>query len=515
MAEINADIVGARVCRLHVASRAGGPSLAGLLNREDKVMITIALTLCAVRFVMAAYCGFIDDEAYYRLWSLAPALSYFDHPPVIAWIIGAGRALVGDTSLGVRLLAPPILLLGTAALWRTAQLLYGPETARRATWFMLAMPLLAIGGIIVTPDLPSVLFSVLVLWALAEFDRSQNDNWWLAVGLFAGLGLISKYTNLFLGATILIWLAAVAGNRKSFTAPQFWVGGLIAAAITTPVIIWNGEHGWASFAKQFGRVTSGNSGHAIYHIFELIGSFLGLASPLIAVIAIAGLAHISRSAFVDRKSPDVLLAATVLPILIYFFVHCLHDRVQGNWLAPIYPAMAICAAVGVERLAPKSLRRVVVGASGLGFVVTSIIFVHALFPFRAASVLKDPTMQMHGWSIFSDAIEKKCRETGAVWIATASYGTTGQLAFGLRSRRAVAQIDERIRYTFLPPLPPSILKGPALFVDLENHAASWLPQLRTKFEKITPLGILSRHDGSESGVKYGLYLLSNPSQAPF
>ena len=58
---------------------------------------------------------------------------------MVAWLIAAGRAIAGDNPLGVRLLAPLTLPVGAALRWRTTWLLYGPETARRATW-MLAAP---------------------------------------------------------------------------------------------------------------------------------------------------------------------------------------------------------------------------------------------------------------------------------------------------------------------------------------------------------------------------------------
>ena len=257
-------------------SRALRRTAAPRIDTADRVLIAVALALFALRLVIAGNTGLVDDEAYYRIWSLAPALSYFDHPPMVAWIIAAGRAIAGDTVIGVRLLAPASLLLGAVLLWRTASLLYGTGTARRAVWLMLAMPLLAVGGIIVTPDVPSVLFSGMVLWGLAELDRSQNANWWLAVGLCAGLGLLSKYTNLFLGATIVIWLFAVPGNSRWLRTPQPWIGVFIAVALASPVVIWNAEHGWASFAKQFGRVThSGSAGSA--YVFEMAGTFVGLA----------------------------------------------------------------------------------------------------------------------------------------------------------------------------------------------------------------------------------------------
>ncbi len=137
------------------------------VDRADTILITAALALFALRLGMAAATGLVDDEAYYRIWSLAPSLSYYDHPPMIAWLIGIGRVLIGDTTLGVRFVAPFCHLLGAVLLWRTAFLLYGRETARTAVWILLAMPLLAIGGLLMTPDLPSVLFAGLVLWALA------------------------------------------------------------------------------------------------------------------------------------------------------------------------------------------------------------------------------------------------------------------------------------------------------------------------------------------------------------
>lgn len=482
-------------------------------DRADNLLIVAALGLFAFRLVMAASTGLVDDEAYYRIWSLAPSLSYYDHPPMIAWMIGVGRALLGDTSLGVRLVAPFCHLIGALVLWRTANLLYGREVARYAVWVLLAMPLLAIGGLLMTPDLPSVLFAGLVLWSLAELDHSKNANWWLAVGVFAGLGLLSKYTNLFLGATIVLWLVATAENRRWFRSPQLWIGGLIAVVAAMPVVIWNAEHHWASFAKQFGRVGhSGTLGAPLYFV-EFIGAFLALASPIIAVLAIAGLVHVVRSAFRHRRSNDLLLAAAMLPMLVYFAVHALHDRVQGNWPAPVYPPLAICAALAIHAIAPEQRRKTVfVSALGLGFFVTAVIYADALHGFPESVRMKAPTEQMHGWPELGDAIEKKRIETGADWVATSSYATTGQLAMALAGRSDVAQLDQRIRYEFLPPLPPALLQKPVLYVELDRRVD--LPLLKSKFRHVTEVGTLTRKNGGAAGATYRLFLASDPPAPP-
>ena len=478
----------------------------------NAILIAAIAAWTAIRIALAGTIGFVDDEAYYRIWSLSPALSYLDHPPMVGWIIAAGRAIAGDTLLGARLFAPLIGALGAFILWRTAYLLYGSAIARRAVWFMLAMPLLQVGGIIVTPDLPSVLFAGLVVWALAELDHSQNPKWWLAIGLFAGLGLLSKYTNLFLGGTLLLWLVASPQNRKWFRSWELWLGGFIAAALASPVIIWNAEHGWASFGKQFGRVAnSGTAAPGIY-MAEYIGVFLALMSPIIAVLAFMGLVSVTRAAIASRgqSRSDVLLAATIWPMLIYFTVHALHDRVQGNWPAPIYPSLAICASIALTGVSMKWRRTVFLAAIGLGFAMTGAICAQAVRPLGTASV--DRTEQMRGWPQLADAVEAKRRETNAGWVATSSYATTGQLAFALKGRSEVIQLDERIRYEYLAPPDPALLAKPALYVELARRVD--MPLLKQKFRKIEPLGELSRPNGSANGATYVLYLVSDPPAPP-
>jgi hypothetical protein len=492
------------------ASASPSSGAAADHRRANTLLVVAVLALTVLRFAVAANTGLVDDEAYYRIWSLAPALSYYDHPPMVAWVIGAGRELAGDTTFGVRLLAPLSVLVGAAILWRTAALLSTPDIARRATWVLLAMPLLAVGGIIVTPDLPSVLFAGAVLWGLAELDRSQNANWWLAIGLFAGLGFLSKYTNLFLGATILVWLIAGRGNGRWWRAPQLWIGGLIAALVASPVFIWNAEHGWVSFSKQFGRVAENGPSGPIYEI-EFVGVFLALASPVIGVLAIAGLVHATRSAIRERRSADVLLVAAVLPMLAYFIVHALHDRVQGNWPAPLYPPLAICAVLGLDALVPEGRRRAVFAAAlGVGFVMTAFLYAHAVRSLVA--VAKDQTEQMRGWPELGNAIEEKRRESGAAWVTTSSYATTGQMAFALRGKSEVAQLDQRIRYIFLPPLPADLVQKPALYVELQRRVD--LPRLHAKFRKVEPLGTLKRDNGTATGATYVLFLVSDPPAPP-
>ncbi len=41
-----------------------------------------------LRLLLAVTTPLLPQEAYYWSWSLHPALSYFDHPPLVSWGIG-------------------------------------------------------------------------------------------------------------------------------------------------------------------------------------------------------------------------------------------------------------------------------------------------------------------------------------------------------------------------------------------------------------------------------------------
>src|SRR5262245_23720292 len=388
------------------------------VGRPATVLLVAILSLGLVRAGFAALIGLTEDEAYYRLWALALAIGYLDHPPMVGWMIAFGRWVGGDTAFGIRFPAILISLLGPLVLWRTAAVLFGPIAARRAVWIALAMPLLAVGGVLMTPDTPSVLFWGLSAWALAELHISRNANWWLAVGTFAGLGLLSKYSNAFVGASIVLWLSLFRANRPWFRCWQLWAGGVIAILLALPVVLWNYQHDWVSFAKQFGRVGHGH-GLTMVYLAELMGGSAALMGPVVAVLAVLGFKKAGSEASADP--PSALLVAGMLPFLGYLIVHSLHDRVQANWMAPLYPSFAVCAALALGAFdttakPDRTFGRLGHWALGMGFVLCGLIYWHTLRPLVQLAGQKDPTSQTRGWRQLAAEVERLRAATGACWI---------------------------------------------------------------------------------------------------
>ena len=135
----------------------------------------------------------------------------------------------------------------------------------------------------------------------------------------------AKYTTFFLGAGILGWLVFSRDQRRWLATPWPYLGAALALAMFIPVVLWNAEHGWSSFALQFGRVGSGAL--TVRYFGDFFVGQLVLATPFILVLAGTGFAGSWRTA----QTPFVLPASLLIPAIGYFLVHALHAEVQGNW----------------------------------------------------------------------------------------------------------------------------------------------------------------------------------------
>ncbi len=96
-----------------------GKPLSFWLRPTNLILIVAVLSLA--RLVTGMNVDLVEDEAYYRLWGLYPALGYYDHPPMVAYWIWLGQALFGDTALGVRFISILSAAIGSLVLWRTAR----------------------------------------------------------------------------------------------------------------------------------------------------------------------------------------------------------------------------------------------------------------------------------------------------------------------------------------------------------------------------------------------------------
>jgi len=405
-----------------------------------------ALTL--IRLIVAATTPLAPDEAYYWTWSHALAAGYADHPPMVALWIKGGTLIAGERALGVRLLGPLSAALGSWLLADAADRLFpGRRAGVVAALLLNATLFLGVGSVIMTPDTPLLFFWCATVWSLARIAANARPGWWLVAGAFAGLALDSKYTAVMLVAGVVGWLAWVPPLRRWLIRPAPWLGALLGFALFLPNLAWNQQHGWISMVKQGGRVADWRPERAAGFLAELLGSQLGLATPGVWLLCMAGLVTAGRIAWRSRDLAWSLLAALSLPPLAVFVQHALGDRVQGNWPAIIYPAAAIAAA----GLAGPVWLRLRGPAIGLGFGITALAYLQAAFGLFPLPPRLDPiALRLSGWDGLATQVEAARQAVGASYVAADDYALAAELAWDLPTGVPVVGRDARWAYTALP-----------------------------------------------------------------
>ncbi|MBS0333534.1 MAG: glycosyltransferase family 39 protein, partial [Proteobacteria bacterium] len=433
---------------------------------------------------------------------------YLDHPPMIGWWTRAGMSLFGDTPLGVRFV--PALSCGVAT-WLVGDLARrlgaGPRACFRAALWDNATLSVCLGGMLAIPDSPASLFWTLTLWALARFSEHRRAGWWLVAGFTAGLAVMSKYSGLFLAPGVFLWLALTPGGIAELKKPAPWAAAAIAALTFSANIVWNAQHGWITFIKQFGRVEADAFTPA--HLAELVVTQALLFTPLMAIYAGLGV----RQAWRERGDPGavrlMLPAATSVPFAAYLMVHSLHDRVQGHWPAPVFGAMAVCAAVAAGRFDARPWQRLARRVTpAVGFGVSIAAFAVMALPTPSPLGRLDPTLPLRGWARFADDIEAARERTGAAWVGTLSYGVYSQVEGEHRLRAPLIEAVERDRYWPTDPKPD--FTRPGLIVDLARRMK--VEDVERCFSSVVPAGNLTRAGGPARNQRYAAYLVSGPKR---
>jgi 4-amino-4-deoxy-L-arabinose transferase-like glycosyltransferase len=476
------------------------PSGKSEWNEPSAVVLTVGV-LTIFRFWAASNTGLAPDEAYYWLWSQTPDFGYADHPPMIAWWIWLSTRILGSNELGVRALTVLSVLVTTIAVYGTGAQLWDRLIGLRAAMWFNAMILIGVGAIFSTPDAPSTIFWALTVWVLSMILRTQRSWLWIVVGGFAGLGCIAKYTNLFLGLGIVAWLMIDRASRHWLRSPWLWAGGVVACLVFLPVFIWNSEHDWISFAQQFGRMRV--HGVTLRYIPELFVVQFGLLNPLIAYFAALGICMALRNSNDYRSNPSMFLAAIAAPLVVYMVVHAFHDRVQANWLAPIYPQAAILAAAAVSRspIGVPTNRSIVAVVVPFGCALSVVALLYLSRPFELVLPFASPANRLQGWQDLAMALDEFRRRSGATWIATANYDVNAELAFYIPGRVPVRQITERQRYSSTP-IDSNLTSQTALLVfpERESEAA----RLKGCFKSVQPLSVVSRPEAGGSLDQYAI-----------
>lgn len=392
-----------------------------------KAALLVAIAFALARLPLAAALELCPDEAYYWLWSQRLELSYFDHPPMAAWLIAAATSVLGQAEWVVRL---PALLCGIVvpvALARTAWELAPPASRERAALatalLACVMPLMHAGAVIVTPDSPGAAAWSVALAALCVARRDEARSaraWWIA-GAAIGFALLSKYTTALIGFSMLCLVPFDAPLRRTLRTPHPWGAAILSFAIFAPVLWWNASHDWVSFAFQLDHGTASGRGGP-RGLLDLLGSQLAiLTPPLAALLAL----HVWRGGNAADRDGDRFLTFAVLPTFLVFAALSLKSRPEANWPAFAWLGAAVIGGLAAAR---ATRERVILYRStvALGALASIVVSIHAVYPLvhPKRDRLRE---EFSGWRARGAAARHAAGPTG--WILGDSYRVAAEMAY--------------------------------------------------------------------------------------
>jgi len=362
------------------------------LYRAHKPLWGLIALMTLLRLAVIGHFGLGVDEAHYVLYGLYPALSYFDHPPLVGWTEWLFTALFGVDTFAARLPAVLIGAAATALLYFWLRRIFASE--RLALWGTLALNASFLFNALFMMLMPDTLLFLFLIPVMAAALRVEADGRladWLLLGLFLGLSGLSKYTA-FLFAVALVLYFVLRRRWDLFLTPKFAAAVLVAAAVVSPVFIWNLQNGWISFAYQSAHVTGG-SGISLTAFAQSLGAQFGAYSPFLFPVAFYGL---YRALKTPQNTPLFLSGIFGLTLMGFFTYNSFYARALPHWTALFYMLFIPIGTAMLLQLG-KGWQRYAKGAVALSGVIVLLLYAELRIPFFPFPDYKSLHRDLFGW----------------------------------------------------------------------------------------------------------------------
>jgi len=404
--------------------------------------LALIVGFALARVGLAYTLGFGVDEAYTLAISRRLSLSYFDHPPLHQWLAHYAALLLGEGG-SARL---PFIALFAATGWLMFVLtrnMFGARAGVLAVFALNASPffLVSAGGWIV-PDGPLLfaLAAAAVVFVRLFFDGPEAGaarRLWLAGGFWLGLAGLSKYSAAFAPLGLVAFMALSSRQRHWFANPAPYLAALLCLAMISPVIFWNAENHWISFAFQGARGAPGAVWRPAQVGAMALGQIVWLAPWIFAPLLGALIAAARRARSDERR--QFLLCLSLPPIALFSLTPLWGARGLPHWPMPgwffVYPLLGAWLSEGWAKRA--DLRRWAIGSTVLLGAAMAVLAAQAatgwitrLIPLPPGSV--DPTLEALGWDRLALSPLLDGRDGAApAFVVSTKWSEGGKIAIAL------------------------------------------------------------------------------------
>jgi 4-amino-4-deoxy-L-arabinose transferase-like glycosyltransferase len=299
----------------------------------------LGVAFTALHLIAGAGHGFHPDEL--LTYSNARDLEwgYVVYPPVTALLGRIELVFFGTSLMGFRFFAAIACGLMAVLTGLMARAMGGRRQAMLVSAFAASIG----GSVFFTGSFMSymsfdLLWWVAVAWCVVRLLESGDARWWLGIGAFIGLGLMTKYTMGFFALSLLGALL-VTPNRRYFRSRWFWCGVALTLLIVAPNLWWQYQHHFVGLAWMRSiHARDVRLGRADYFLLDQLWQ---VVNPLAVPLCVAGLWFLFAR---PEGKPWRMIGWMYLFALAAFAA----ARGRDYYLAPAYPMLLAAGAAWSE-----------------------------------------------------------------------------------------------------------------------------------------------------------------------
>lgn len=402
-----------------------------------------AFLLLRLVFWFAAFPN--SDEAYYWLWGQHLDWSYYDHPPLQAWVQHGFTGLFGRSAFALRL---PNLLSNLAffyAYYRIARYLRRDLEIWKVMLLIVASPLYFIFLSLAWHDHLLITFSLISAYLWIRFldgylTDGIGETWRLYTSAIAlSLALLSKYNAVFVAIGFFATLLTDSRLRSLFRDRRLYVAITIALTALIPIAAWNFSNDFQSFRYYVDRsVRPSVPGIKI-------GPFLGFT--LVSLLVISpfcwlGFYRLLKARFAIHSIYPIVAFWVFVPSTLGLTLISLISAALYYW--------NITAYLLLFPLLPFVLRNFKAHAL-YGLIISSILVFHyTVFPVTAliGKDIDPDSRMLFGWKEVAAIVQSEAKTLNTPLLMTSDYRSASALAYELNNQDVIAIANRIDQFDF-------------------------------------------------------------------
>tara|TARA_B100002003_G_scaffold247598_1_gene279481 strand:+ start:141 stop:1526 length:1386 start_codon:yes stop_codon:yes gene_type:complete len=356
---------------------------------------------------------------------------YIKHPPLSAWSVEVFYKIFGNQDWAYYFLSQLFVVSAFFIVFKFSQEFFKNSVNSLISVFLLE-------GIyfynFTTPEF-NVNVCQLPFWALTVYycwkaiKQNKNINW-LFFGLFAALGVLSKYLFIYLIVGIKIFFIYVIKKEKKIRL-KYFIPGTIFILVFLPHLIWLVENDYITLTYALHRTgfDEPNYINHLFHSFIFLGKQIGILIPFFVMILFV-ISKFKIQFNMKDKKLLFLLAINIIPIFLMFLTSLFMGiKIRTMWMTPFYLFIGVLFTYILQKkIAPKKLKYF--------FSVFLVLFIFSPITYFVISITQTDKRTDYPGKKVSQMVQEKWENNfeNKIGLVAGDEWYGGNLSYHLKSR---------------------------------------------------------------------------------